>query len=50
MVAELWMSFNCRKRPAVNHASQVTLRDLEPDGTEIVSGLAIRAIHNRAAA
>jgi hypothetical protein len=26
--------FNGRKRPPVNRASQVTLRDLEPAGTE----------------
>ena len=38
VVMGLWMSFNCRKHPPVNHASQVTLRDVEPVGTGIVSG------------
>jgi len=29
MVAELWVCSNCRKRPPVNGASQVTYHDLE---------------------
>jgi hypothetical protein len=32
------MFLNCRQRPAVNFASQVTLRDLEPSGKGTVSG------------
>jgi hypothetical protein len=53
MVTELWCFFNGRKRPLVNRASQVALRDLEPVGTEtfnICCKSAIRAVHNRAAA
>lgn len=49
------MFFNCRKRPPVNRASQVTLRDLEPVGTGTGSRrcnlqLATRFAHERAAA
>jgi hypothetical protein len=29
--------FNCGKRPPLNHASQVTQRDLEGNGTGTVS-------------
>jgi len=51
-VMELWVNFNCHKSPSVNRASQVALRDLEPDGTgsQRKLQLAIRAVHKRAAA
>ena len=56
MVRELMFFFLiCREVPHVNRASQVTLRDLEPNGTETFiisckSQLATRAVHNGAAA
>jgi len=37
MIMELWVFVNCHKRPHVNCASRVTLRDLEPVGTETAS-------------
>ena len=38
MVTELLVFFYCRKRPRMNLASQVTVRDLEPAGRGTVSG------------